>query len=42
MKTELFTDAGGIEIINIFNEDGSFTSMVKSMFDEMQNEANTL
>ena len=39
MRTELFTDAGGVEIINIFNEDGSLTSMVKSIYDEMQNEA---
>ena len=34
MRIENFTDEGGVEIVNIFNEDGSQISMLKSVYDQ--------
>ena len=33
MRIEYYTDEGGIKIVNIFNEDGSQISMLKSIYD---------
>jgi DNA/RNA endonuclease YhcR with UshA esterase domain len=35
MKIDIFTDSFGIEMVTIDNENGTFTSMLKSTYDEM-------